>query len=325
LRAKAKDSEPASIRASLRKLFNLYDRDKSGTLDLTEIKKLLVKLKLSDVDAQTLISQSDTDHDGSLNFEEFYSMLQNSDNPALDPTWRLLKYWLQLSSGWVSAPKTPAEVAELKASDPSAKLISFIRHGESEANAAIEITGSSKGYFNPDITAKGRDQARTRRTELAKSPDLFKFELIVVSPMRRTLETCHLALEDYINSGVKLIGHPLIREQFSESDDVGAAPKEIKAQWPNVDWSNFTDEPEVWWYPGQNVDVHTLTVEAQRALNMTHDWEEPWEVVLQRASDFEEWLRQRPEAHICVVSHGGFIEALVGPRMGNAEHCVLRL
>jgi hypothetical protein len=32
------------------------------------------------------------------------------------------------------------------------KAVSFIRHGQSEANAACDVNGTAKGIFNPHIT-----------------------------------------------------------------------------------------------------------------------------------------------------------------------------
>jgi Ca2+-binding EF-hand superfamily protein/broad specificity phosphatase PhoE len=325
LRAKSKGMEPASIQESIRKLFNHYDRDKSGTLDAKEVKKLLGNMGLKDIDPKHIIEQSDRDGDGVISFDEFYKMIA-ADNVA-SPAWRMMKYWLQLSSGWDSAPKSPEDISKL-GSDDKVKVVSFIRHGESEANAACDVIGTAKGIFNPHITLKGIGQAKARREELKKQAEHFKFDLIVVSPMRRALETYSHAMADYITAGVPTIGHPLVREQFSESDDVGDAPSEIKSAWPGVDWSLFPDQPEVWWYAGETFtteEAKGLTVLSQRELNIRDDWEEPWELVLERAQAFEEWVRARPEKHICVVSHGGFIEALVGPRMGNAEHFIIKL
>lgn len=87
-----------------------------------------------------------------------------------------------------------------------------------------------------------------------------------------------------------------------------------------------------------------LTAATQRELQLKKGWSEPWPSVVERAHEFEQWLKQRPEKNICtslgviyflnsvlltrligVVSHGGFIEALVGPRMDNAQQCVLQL
>jgi len=327
LRARAKGVTPASIKDSLANLFAHYDRDNSGTLDATEFNKLLRSLSLKEYQVAELIEQCDTNKDGVLSFDELYNTISKASDPesASHTAWRLLNLWLQMSSGWVSSPKTPEELdSALK--DPKTKVISFIRHGESEANYAADTKGTAKGIFNPGLTEKGKAQAESRRAKLAQ--EQYNFELIVVSPMKRTLATLAIALADHLEKGIPVIGHPIVREQFSESDDVGDLPATIKAEWPNYDWSLFPDTPAVWWYPGDNVTpevLATLTVESQREKNLAEDWEEPWAEVMKRAEEFEDWLIARPENHICVVSHGGFIEALVGPRMANAQHCVLSL
>jgi len=278
--------------------------------------------------AETLIAQADKDGNGNISFEEFYDMLSSDtgdETPDSTSAWKMIKLWMQFSSGWSTAPKTPEELL-MSHADPNMKIISFIRHGQSEANEACDRVGSARGYFNPHLTEVGRGQANIRKDMIA-SNDLWKFELIVVSPMQRTLETFELACADYIGK-VKVVVHPLVREHFTDSDDIGDAPTKIKEAWshiPNVDWSYFPDIPEVWWYTKPNASPDSMNVEAQRKLQMEKAWSEPWPAVVKRAHEFEAWLRTREEKNICVVSHGGFIEALVGPRMDNAQHCVLQM
>lgn len=120
----------------------------------------------------------------------------------------------------------------------------------------------------------------------------------------------------------------MITEQITEDDDIGQSPSSIKEKWPAIDWSFFPDTPEVWWYPGPKVDpdqVELETMASQRKRYTESPWIEPWARVLKRASEFEAWLQTRSEEHICVVSHGGFISALVGKSLGNAEQCFLDL
>eukprot|EP01127_Copromyxa_protea_P016942 TRINITY_DN5126_c0_g1_i3.p1 TRINITY_DN5126_c0_g1~~TRINITY_DN5126_c0_g1_i3.p1 ORF type:complete len:457 (-),score=71.30 TRINITY_DN5126_c0_g1_i3:678-2048(-) len=314
--------DPAALKKSIRKLFDHYDRDHNGKLDEKEITKLLRCMQLNQIHAKQFIDTCDMDKDGFVDFEEFYAHFQTISEDATAPVFETMRYWMQLSSGWESSAISPEDVGKITGTNT--KVVSFIRHSQSEANLSCDIHGTARGIFNPHITEKGVKQALDRKQELKKHE--FKFELIVVSPMRRTLETATHVLDDYISAGVKIIGHPLIREQFSESDDIGDSPHNIKLHWPNVDWSFFPDKPEVWWYSGLPDDPDR-TILSQRELSITSPdgWEEPWVEVMKRAKEFQEWLRERPESHICVVSHGGFIEALVGPRLDNAQHCVLPL
>jgi len=292
-------------------------------LDLAEFKRLLRSLSLSEFEASTLIDSADTNKDGQLSFEEIYSVVKDGGGTS-NPAWRTLKIWMQLSSAWEFAPKDPEASAKLKAEDPHAKIVTFIRHGQSEGNVASYKFGSARGVFNPHLTPTGIAQSQTRGVELKDH----KFDLIVLSPMQRTLETYKYVIGDGINRDVRVVGHPLAREQFTDSDDLGDKPSLIKAAWPQIDWYLFPDSPEVWWYPGPGCkpqEIVSETVEVQREKNLKDQWEEPWDQTLQRASAFESWLAHQPEQEICVFSHGGFIEALVGPRMGNAERCVLKI
>jgi broad specificity phosphatase PhoE/Ca2+-binding EF-hand superfamily protein len=326
MRFKLGGRKPPSIKGALHKLFLHYDRDKNGELDAVEVKKLLRSLSLSEIDAQTLISSADRDGDGKLSFDEIYKFIKHgSQSTGLAyEAWKVLKIWLQLSSGWDLTPKDPSEVAKLQADHPNDKIVTFIRHGQSEGNYACDIRGSAKGVFNPYLTPKGVDQAKARGEQLKGT----EFDLVVVSPMRRTLQTFWECIGHSLDPSVPVIGHPLAREQFSDSDDVGDPPKEIKVLWPRIDWSLFPDSPEVWWYPGPEFkpeEIPSLTCRQQRSSNLKDEWEEPWSDLMARASDFEKWLIARPEKRICVFSHGGFIESLVGPRMDNAQSCVLRV
>jgi len=241
MRFKLSGRKPPSIKHALKKLFNHYDRDKSGSLDANEVKKLLKTLNLTEVEATTMIAQADTNNDGVLSFEELYKQVKCASGHS-NAAWKTLKIWLQLSSGWDVAPKDPQEEAKFHAENPNAKLVTFIRHGQSEGNLAADTCGSAKGWFNPHITPKGIDQAKARGVELKDH----KFELIVASPMKRTLETYfHVCGSSGVNVDTPVIGHPLAREQFSDSDDVGDDPAIIKAAWPKINWELFPDKPEV--------------------------------------------------------------------------------
>src|SRR5436309_1380376 len=62
------------------------------------------------------------------------------------------------------------------------KKIYFVRHGESEANSLGLSAGSE---FDTPLTNFGREQARKAGQELKDK----KIELIIASPMERTVET----------------------------------------------------------------------------------------------------------------------------------------
>lgn len=112
-------------------------------------------------------------------------------------------------------------------------LIYLIRHAESTFNfeADIELlsdttlTKQSPEYlalkFDPKymdcgLTAKGRQQCQATREELAG----VEFGLVLVSPMRRAIETCFEIFRDH-PSRPKIVVEPGVREIFSSSCDIG--------------------------------------------------------------------------------------------------------
>jgi broad specificity phosphatase PhoE len=87
---------------------------------------------------------------------------------------------------------------EAESSQLHIKLVSFIRHGQSEANLACDVRGNAHGIWDPHLTDLGIAQVKARGEELKMNSAQFDFDLIVVSPLTRTLETCMYALSDYI-------------------------------------------------------------------------------------------------------------------------------
>lgn len=152
-----------------------------------------------------------------VTFSEFYSVLQRATAESEDSTtglWRMLKLSLLLACGWGEAPKGVRLFRSgFYLSDPGAlmvyreqaassnrhlKLVSFIRHGQSEANLACDVQGHAHGYWDPHLTEMGISQAKARAKELSLNSKQFDFDLIVVSPLTRTLETCYHGLAEYI-------------------------------------------------------------------------------------------------------------------------------
>jgi len=319
---------------SLRKLFNTYDRDQNGVLDLSEMKKLFGRMSISGAEAEQLFQQIDLNHDSFISFEELCSALEAVQQDGVG-IWKLLKLGLFFSSNFTASPKNVEAIEELKEKAQqqgrTVKIVSFIRHGESEANYLNSIQGNAKGCWDPHITQRGVEQSKKRAELLKENPNLYSFDLIVMSPLTRSVETCIVVLADYLGK-VPAIAHPLAVEQLTECDDVGKPPAVIKELWKEypIDFSLLPDKPEVWWYPGPkalipNPELETLESQQEKYLSEEGGWSEPWELVLERAQQFELWLKNRPEQHICVVSHGGFIEALVGKSLNNAGQAILEV
>jgi broad specificity phosphatase PhoE/Ca2+-binding EF-hand superfamily protein len=327
-RSKFINVSPLAFEATTRGLFEKYDRDQDGYLNENEIEKLFKKCHC-DIKASEII-QLGTSNQAGLSFLEFHKMISESSDPKFS-IWRILKVLMLFSCDWEATSKDVKDLQSLMEKSTKAgesiKVISLIRHGQSEANLACDLYGHAKGYFDPILSKTGREQAISLGEALSTNPH-FNFDLIVVSPMQRTLETLDLVIDPALRKSVPIIALPWLCEQVSQDDDIGHSLEFLKSKHPDIDWSYMNDLPEVWWYPGPSVPpekLHEQTMESQRALFAQQPWEEPWERVLQRADRFERWLRASSAKNICVFSHGGFIAAMIGKTLRNADHCILTL
>lgn len=68
---------PTSDRASIRKVFPLYDDEKTDHISVKNLRRVAMDLgeNISEEELQEMIDRADTDRDGLVNFEEFYTIL----------------------------------------------------------------------------------------------------------------------------------------------------------------------------------------------------------------------------------------------------------
>jgi len=167
-------------------------------------------------------------------------------------------------------------------------MILLCRHAESEWNARFSRTRIDPGLPDPPLTARGREQAE----ELALRVRPFGIRRILASPYRRALETASIVAA---RLEVPVEVDPLVRERFAFSCDVGTPASRLRALFPHLPLDRL---PEVWWSTRVESDA---AVEARaRALR-------------------ERLARDRGPLPLLVVSHWGFLRALTGARLDNAE------
>ncbi|CAN0042125.1 unnamed protein product, partial [Phaeothamnion confervicola] len=161
------------------------------------------------------------------------------------------------------------------------QVVYFIRHGQSLANT---VWGEGNAKFDPSLrdsplTEKGKSQAR-RLQNVVGGLDV---QLIISSPLTRTLQTACLAFE---NESTPIIAWPLVTEFFPELPEChGRNKHELEKderltslpRFGQVHLDNVVDE---WWgCAGDETRVESLL----------------------------SWLRHCPETRIAVVCHWGFI------------------
>ena len=64
-------------RDDLKKVFMLFDEEKSGFISLTSLKKVVKELgeNIDEAELQEMIQKADNDRDGLINEEEFYNVM----------------------------------------------------------------------------------------------------------------------------------------------------------------------------------------------------------------------------------------------------------
>jgi broad specificity phosphatase PhoE len=86
------------------------------------------------------------------------------------------------------------------------KTIYFVRHGETAANVAKIVTGSSD---DTSLTVKGRQQAHHAGRDLKPK----KVELIICSPLARTVETAEIIAKEIGYNSHSILINPLFIER----------------------------------------------------------------------------------------------------------------
>ncbi|KAJ7453085.1 phosphoglycerate mutase-like protein [Mycena latifolia] len=163
------------------------------------------------------------------------------------------------------------------------KKIHILRHGQAIHNV-------QRGYplRDPPLTDQGLAEASA--VSMSFQPDL-----IICSPMVRTIQTTLAVFPDLLSPGhskTALEIWPDLREAHDAICNKGVPRAKLAAAFPGLDFSCCREE---WDY-----EAHSD------------------EVAIQRAKRVRAALAERPEQNILLVSHRGFIDYLVsGPQFSN--------
>lgn len=178
----------------------------------------------------------------------------------------------------------------------------LIRHAQSEHNLAAQTATSDPMIRDARLTPYGHQQAKDLGAEIGAGKE---FDLIVVSPFTRTIQT---ATHAFAQARAPWTIQPLAREWLDSYCDVGSSPTDMAKAYPHLDFSHL-DDP--WWY-----------VEA----GSTEPYvKEPREHLMARIETLVSWLKARPEQTIAVVAHGGLLRALTGQPFANAQRLITSL
>lgn len=212
------------------------------------------------------------------------------------------------------------------------KKVHFIRHAEGFHNVATHETGDNHCLLRGDaaaaahplydsrLTAVGIEQAEKLKEILAHRPSggrsFTSFDLVVCSPLTRTCETARHIFGRARTPGTPAFLDPgkapedsqeyaagvpvpaprvLVREECRERwghyvCDGRRSIKDISAEFPDFDFSEIRHDEDAFYGDDRETDDHCCD----------------------RAVKFLEWLNQRPEKCIAVVTHSSFLRHLFG-------------
>lgn len=160
----------------------------------------------------------------------------------------------------------------------STKLIYFVRHGETLLNA-VNIRQGSEG----SLTEKGRMQAHDAAERFPKHKG--RPEVIIASPWQRTKETAEIIAEE-LHMNVEYSDLLVERRNPSEIIGKSADDREVREIVDRIDKSFHSDD-------------------------LRYSDEENFTDLKARAKKLLEYIKERPERQIIMVTHGIFLKMVV--------------
>eukprot|EP00302_Diacronema_sp_CCMP2436_P011643 CAMPEP_0179869554 /NCGR_PEP_ID=MMETSP0982-20121206/19611_1 /TAXON_ID=483367 /ORGANISM="non described non described, Strain CCMP 2436" /LENGTH=259 /DNA_ID=CAMNT_0021759679 /DNA_START=183 /DNA_END=962 /DNA_ORIENTATION=+ len=135
-------------------------------------------------------------------------------------------------------------------------------------------------------------------------------QLVVASPMRRTLETAQLAVPAM--AGGKRLAMPLLQEIGCSNADTGRPPDELRAEFGSS--FDFSECEDMWFVkPAPWCKQRRISIESGLG------------ALVERQGAFVKWIAARPEPRIVVITHHGFVCHLLGVVLANCEIAAMEL
>ncbi|KAL8940521.1 MAG: hypothetical protein Q9216_002771 [Gyalolechia sp. 2 TL-2023] len=173
-----------------------------------------------------------------------------------------------------------------------APTLHLVRH----AQAVHNLTPANQGMLDPPLTPHGEEQCRDLCTRF---PYHSSINLVVTSPLRRTIQTSLLAFQPEISRGINCIALPEVQETGGFPCDTGSKLSAIKVEFKDKP-VNFTRVPEDWDSKQGKWAANTAAIGA-------------------RCREARKWLKGREEDAIVVVTHGGLLHHLTGDWTGAGK------
>ena len=192
------------------------------------------------------------------------------------------------------------------------KIIHFQRHSQGYHNLICDIW-REKGlpidfdshdsnlnpvirpeFLDPPLTETGRQQGIARRNQCASlSP-----QLVIVSPLLRCIQTAKLSFRDHGTDKIKWVSHEGCREELGLLSGNKRRPlSDIQHDYPDIDFTSIEHDEDVLW-DNYGDRRETLLEKSERIYGF-----------------LGEFVRNRPEQEIAIVSHSAYLFTLMNAVM----------
>lgn len=171
-------------------------------------------------------------------------------------------------------------------------IVTVVRHAQGFHNLCV----ANHSMKDPLLTPFGEKQCH----DLAQSfPDHESIDLLVCSPLRRTIYTTLLGFSQDIDRCGKIIALPEAQETADVPCDTGSDVQALRQE--------MADKP---------VDLSRVT---NGWNSKSGRWAPTAKALRKRAKEVRQWLRARPEKAIVLVTHGGFVHHFTEDWTGYKE------
>ncbi|KAK1553164.1 hypothetical protein Q3G72_029926 [Acer saccharum] len=203
------------------------------------------------------------------------------------------------------------------------KVLHLVRHGQGIHNVEGEKGNHvllSDELFDAHLSPLGRQQVDNLRKQVQSRGLAKKIDLVITSPMSRTLQTAlgvfgsegqSMTVKEENGAKSTLNGPPIVAVELCR-ERMGMHPcdkrgsiSEYRSNFPAIDFKLAKSEDDILWKA---------------------DTREPMEEVAARGMKFIKWLWTRQEKEIAVVSHGIFLQQILitlvnDPSMNTNKLC----
>ncbi|KAK1775027.1 phosphoglycerate mutase-like protein [Copromyces sp. CBS 386.78] len=190
----------------------------------------------------------------------------------------------------------------------------LVRHAE-----ALHNVDKDYSIHDPPLSELGQTQCRSLRKHFFKTevPNKYQISLIIVSPMRRTMETALLSFGNYAKeNNIPIVAHAGWQENSDKPCDTGSTIEVLKKEFPEVDFSRVD---EVW--PDKSR-------KSEKAKKYWHTKDS----ILQRGEDVlkeieaKVWPEMEDGKAVIAVSHSGFLRAgVTGWWFNNGDYRIFEI